>query len=68
MEIPVYLGEEREPRVLYVGNPMLKLAGVMESFFADVESQTNVGIAAVIPAHELYEILHSDELKLIRDF
>lgn len=70
-----YLGAEREPGKIIVGPPVLKLAGVVQGFFGErrpiemVEtaqvpvSVSNLGIAAVIPAHKLHEILFGDELR-----
>lgn len=70
-----YLGAEREPGTLFVGNPVFKLAGVIKGFFGEkrpleiVETarvpivNLNIGISAVIPAYKLNEILFSEELK-----
>lgn len=70
-----YLGAEREPGTLRVGNPVLKLAGVMMGSFGErrpiqiIETAkvafaiSNIGIAAVIPAYKLHEILFGEELE-----
>ncbi|MBO1225485.1 MAG: trypsin-like peptidase domain-containing protein [Candidatus Scalindua sediminis] len=75
-----YLGSDREPGSLVVGTPILKLAGVMQGTFLDVQevkmietkktpiSLSNMGIAAVVPAYKLHEVLFSDELKEKRGF
>jgi hypothetical protein len=71
-------GADRNPGSIVVGPPVLKLAGIMRGSFNEnraigfvqpaavppipVSSQ-NIGIAAVTPAHLLYEILFSDSLK-----
>jgi hypothetical protein len=70
-----YLGSDREPAKLFVGPPVLKLAGIMQGTFLDAQeikivdtgktpiSQSNMGIAAVVPAYKLHELLFSEELK-----
>ncbi len=75
-----YLGSDREPGSLVVGTPILKLAGVMQGTFLDVQeikmietkkiplSLSNMGIAAVVPAYKLHELLFSEELKRYRGF
>lgn len=62
------------------GTPKLKLAGVMEGFFNEFEpivavqtgvtpfTKGNSGIAAVIPAYRIYEILFGTELTKSRGF
>lgn len=62
------------------GSPKLKLAGVMKGYFGDFEPifaietaispavRMNSGIAAVIPAYKLYEILYGKELTAKRGF
>jgi hypothetical protein len=76
-----YFGADRNPGSIIVGPPVLKLAGIMRGSFNEnraigfvqpdaappipVSSQ-NIGIAAVTPAHLLYEILFSDGLKKFR--
>lgn len=69
-----YLGSDREPGSIIVGPPLLKLAGVMMGAFQDVRpvrvieqssttvSTSNMGIAAVVPAYKLHEILFGPEL------
>jgi hypothetical protein len=66
--------------VLYVGAPVITLAGIMRGNFNEPRIggviQTpnavlpvfaqNIGIAAVTPAHLLREILFSDQLKKFR--
>jgi hypothetical protein len=75
-----YLGSDREPGSVAVGNPVLKLAGVMKGTFFDSRpvkeievnkksiSFSSMGIAAVVPGYKLHEILHGDELKQKRGF
>ncbi len=75
-----YLGSDREPGSLIVGPPVLKLAGIMQGTFLDAQeikivntkttpvSQSNMGIAAVIPAYKLHELLFSAELRQQRGF
>jgi hypothetical protein len=64
-----YLGSDREPGSLIVGPPVLKLAGVMSGTFLDIQpvravetakiavAPSNMGIAAVVPAYKVLEIL-----------
>jgi len=52
----------REPRILRTDTPTLLLAGVLTGYFAD-EASKNSGIAAVVPASQLQEIILSDEVK-----
>jgi len=73
-----YLNATREPGSIVIGAPTLLLAGVMKGCYLDAKeiqvaetskipiSLENVGIAAVVPAYRLYELLFSDELKKIR--
>jgi len=75
-----YLGSDREPGSLVVGPPVLKLAGVMQGTFLDAQeiksietkktpiSLSSMGIAAVVPAYKLHELLFSQELKRQRGF
>lgn len=75
-----YLGADREPESIIIGDPVIKLAGIMEGFFGEPRpiqlaqtstvpvSISNVGISAVIPAYKLREILFSNELKNQRKF
>lgn len=75
-----YLGSDREPGSLVVGPPVFKLAGVMQGTFLDAQeikvietkktpiSLSNMGIAAVVPAYKLHELLFSEELKRQRGF
>lgn len=79
---PVFfnLGNDREPNMLIVGPPVIKLAGIMQGTFRDIQeiqiietnttpiSYSSMGIAAVVPAYKLYELLFSDELKHQRGF
>lgn len=74
-----YLGAEREAGTLTLGAPVLKLAGVVSGRFNDVLPvqvvQTDavpvvtptLGIAGVVPAYKLYEILFGEELKKQRN-
>jgi hypothetical protein len=69
-----YLGSDRTPGMLVVGSPILKLAGVMSGSFLDLQpvdvvetARVNVapsimGIAAVVPAYKLHELLFSADL------
>jgi len=75
-----YLGSDRVPGALVVGAPVLKLAGIMQGTFLDAQeikvvntkttpiSLSNMGIAAVVPAYKLHELLFSTELKRQRGF
>ena len=75
-----YLGSDREPGSLVVGPPVLKLAGIMQGTFLDAQeikvintkttpiSLSNMGIAAVVPAYKLHDLLYSKELKQQRGF
>lgn len=75
-----YLGSDRTPGVLTVGNPVLKLAGVMQGTFRDAQeikvietkrtpiSVSNMGIAAIVLAFKVHELLFSDEMKHQRGF
>lgn len=73
--------EALKPKSLILsGDPMIKLAGIMKGFFSDFQplkfintdaiplAPSNMGIAGVIPVHQLHEILFSDELKQSRGF
>jgi hypothetical protein len=73
-----YLGAEREPDTITIGAPVLKLAGTIMGYFGErrpiefmksvsqpVQNQ-NVGIAAVVPAYKLHDILFGDELQNLR--
>ena len=75
-----YLGSDREPGNIVVGTPILKLAGVMQGTYLDAQeiivietkkipiALSNMGIAAVVPAYKLHDILFSEELKRYRGF
>lgn len=75
-----YLGVEREAGSIVVGQPVLKLAGIMKGFFGERRpiqlmetaripvAVSNVGIAAVVPAYLLYDILFGKELSTLRGF
>ena len=52
----------REPRTFRLDTPTLFLAGVLKGYLPD-ESSPNAGIAAVVPAFQLREILFSEEVK-----
>lgn len=70
-----YLGADRQPGSIIIGDPVLKLAGIISGRFNDVVpvqiTQTeavpivapNLGIAGVVPAYKLHEILFSEEFK-----
>ena len=69
-----YLGSDREPGAIIVGPPVLKLAGVMSGTFLDLQplraietariavAPSSMGIAAVVPAYKVKEILAGPEL------
>jgi hypothetical protein len=73
-----YLGTDREPGSVVVGKPVLELAGVMSGRFNDaveVEAletavknfvRPSMGIAGVVPAYKLHDILFSKELTELR--
>lgn len=75
-----YLGSDREPGSIVVGTPILKLAGVMQGTFLDAQeikvietkkvpiALSNMGIAAVVPAYKLHDVLFSEELRQHRGF
>lgn len=76
-----YLGADRGDGSITVGDPVLKLAGIMKGYFGQktpievVNTRTaipvsvnNIGIAAVTPSYFLKEILQSNELKKLRGF
>ncbi len=75
-----YLGSDREPGSLIVGSPVLKLAGIMQGTFLDAQeikiinrdtnpvSLSSMGIAAVVPAYKLHDVLYGDEVKAKRGF
>lgn len=70
-----FLGSDRTPGSLILGPPLLKLAGVMKGSFLDIQpvsavetskvpvAPSNMGIAAVVPAYKLHELLFGAELK-----
>jgi len=76
----LFLGPERTPGRFMIGDRLIKLAGVMKGSFGElapiqfVETATqpfarqSMGIAAVVPAYKLNEILFSDEVKARRGF
>lgn len=73
-----YLGMDRKPGTLVIGSPVLKLAGVVSGRFNDIVPvqaiptgvipavNPNMGIAGVVPAYKIYEIIFSDELVKLR--
>jgi len=73
-----YLGSDREPGSLVVGPPVLKLAGIMKGTFnqgaplvvtnntPQVLAMQNMGIAAVVPAYLLHEVLFQEKLSKMR--
>lgn len=75
----LFLGPERTPGQFFM-NRLVKLAGVMKGSFGEwapiqfVETapkpfaNQSMGIAAVVPAYKLNEILFSDEVKARRGF
>lgn len=73
-----YLGQDRQPGSIVLGPPEIHLAGVMMGTFqqgtpiqivktdAIPVSVANIGIAAVVPAYKLHEILFGEELRTKR--
>jgi hypothetical protein len=74
-----YIEEQKKPGLIMVStNPIMKLAGIMKGFFGEQQqiqfietvkvpvASSNLGIAAVIPAYKLHEILFSENLKKLR--
>ena len=67
-----YLGMEREPGTIMIGSRVLKFAGIISGFFGELRpikfvetapismAVSNTGIAAVVPAYKLHEILISE--------
>jgi hypothetical protein len=76
----LFLGPERTAGKFILGGRIIKLAGVMQGYFGEhapiefVETantpvaRQSVGIAAVVPAYKLKEILFSDAAKVQRGF
>jgi len=74
-----YLGSDRKPGALILGPPILKLAGVMSGTFLDVQpvravetakidvASSSMGVAAVVPAYKVLEILTGPELTARRE-
>jgi hypothetical protein len=74
-----YLGIDRSPGAVYMGPPITKLAGIMSGSFRDLQrieliettkvpiAPSNMGIAAVVPAYKLHELLFGDVLRKIRE-
>jgi len=75
-----FLDPTREPNMIRVGQPILLLAGIVIGYFGEparagiVETKNkaywpfeNSGVAAVVPAFRLNEILNSPELTLLRN-
>jgi hypothetical protein len=56
---------QREPGTFILGKPTLLLAAVLKGFLGALPLQ-NAGIAAVVPAFQLGEILSSDTTKQLR--
>ncbi len=76
-----YLGADRNAGMIAIGQPEIKLAGIMRGSFNENRaisfvqpsaaapipiSSQNIGIAAVTPAYLLHDILFSDELNKFR--
>jgi hypothetical protein len=73
-----WLDPSRDSNMLAIAPPKLLLAGIMKGSFLDPKeiqvvetskipiSLQNVGIAAVIPAYRLHEVLFSSKLKKLR--
>jgi hypothetical protein len=74
-----YLGSDRKPGALILGPPILKLAGIMSGTFLDVQpvravetakidvASSSMGVAAVVPAYKVLEILTGPELTARRE-
>lgn len=74
-----YFGTDRGDGGIVIGQPQIKLAGIMKGYFGEnspvkiVETKkvpvynTNLGIAAVVPSYFIEEIINSDELKKLRE-
>jgi hypothetical protein len=62
---PVFFqaGADGAPGAAPAGNSIFKLAGIVQGAFGDLQ-----GIAAVIPAYALRELLFSDQAKQQRGF
>jgi hypothetical protein len=56
---------QREPGAFVIGRQTLFLAGVLKGYFNALDG-TNSGIAAVVPAFQLREILLSEEIRQYR--
>jgi hypothetical protein len=73
-----YLGQDRQPGSIILGPPEIHLAGIMMGTFqqgtpiqvvktdAMPVSLSNIGIAAVVPAYKLHELLFGEELTKMR--
>jgi hypothetical protein len=70
-----YLGADRTPNQLTLGPPALYLAGVMKGTFNEEhpietggppKSVESMGIAGVVPAYQLHELLFGPELASLR--
>lgn len=73
-----YLSPTRDPGTIVIGNPRLLLAGILMGYYQEEDeiqsievtvkqvSKQNVGIAAVVPAYKLYELLESEEVRIWR--
>jgi hypothetical protein len=75
-----FLGSDRKPGSIILGEPILKLAGVMSGTFQDAQpihvmeptakiavSTSNMGVAGVVPAYKLRDILFGPELSTLRE-
>ena len=75
-----YLGSDRNPGSLVVGKPILKLAGVMKGTFQEAKPLTvldtkkvaasfsTLGIAVVVPAFKVHELLYRADVSAKRGF
>jgi hypothetical protein len=73
-----HLGQDRQPGSIIIGPPEIHLAGIMMGTFQQgtpiqvVKTDTipvsvsNIGIAAVVPAYKLHELLFGEELRMMR--
>lgn len=74
-----YFGTDRGDGGIVIGQPQIKLAGIMKGYFGEnspvkiVETKkvpvynTNLGIAAVVPSYFIEEIINNDQLKKLRE-
>lgn len=67
IEAQSFGGNSGSPVFIYTSRGKLLLAGLISGHFSEaIYRSENVGIAKVVPAYKIYEILFSDELRAIR--